>query len=141
MPSILPQLTEQTVSESTTNGTTAFYFDFKLGDFVFSAGVVRKVTDLARTENKIEKLLRTALNRYAIYDGTTYGMNYHNWIWQIRDRDFIESELTRETREKLSELDEVTAVGEITCSFEGRALTVYVELSTIYGKVKETLIL
>lgn len=141
MTSILPRLTAQTVGDSVPAGTTAFYFDFSQGDFVFSAGAVRKVTDLTRTENKIEKLLRTALNRYAVYDGTSYGMNYHNWLWQMRDREFIRLELTRETREKLSELDEVTAVGEITCDFAGRTLTVYVELSTIYGEVKETLII
>lgn len=139
--SILPQLTEQTVAAEQVSGNISFFFDFSRGDFVFSAGIVRKVTDLERTKNKIEKLLRTALDRYAIYAGTTYGMNYHNWIWQVRDQGFIELELTRETREKLSELDEVTDVGKITCEFAGRSLTVYVELSTIYGDIKEEIII
>lgn len=141
MPSILPQLTEQSISRTTSNGTIAFYFDFKLGDFAFDAGVARKVTDLERTKNKIEKLLRTAIDRYIIYDKTDYGMNYHNWIWQIRDQDFIELELTRETREKLTELDEVTAVGEITCVFAGHSLTVHIALSTIYGNIKEEIVI
>lgn len=141
MTSILPQLTEQSVAETSAGGNIAFFFDFKLGDFVFTAGIARKVTDLERTKNKIEKLIRTALDRYAVYVSTTYGMNFHNWIWQVRDRGFIELELTRETRAKLNEVDEVTAVGEIRCEFAQRALTVYVELSTIYGEVKEAIII
>lgn len=138
--SILPGLRERdTDPAAPAGGDMAFSFDFKRGDFVFSAGSARIVSGLVRTENKIEKLLRTALRRYAVYAGTDYGMNYHNWIWQMRDRGVIEMELTRETREKLSALDEVTAVGKITCTFETRRLTVEVELSTIYGEIREVI--
>lgn len=138
-PAVLPDVSAPAAAASasgTDADTVSFEFDFQTGEFVFENGAPKKITGAARVRVWIEKLLRTQLGRYAVYDGTGYGMEYLTWFFGARDRDYIRAELTREVREKISAHPDVTEVKDISVTFTQNGAAVTFACGTKFGSVQ-----
>lgn len=110
----------------------SFKFDFSKGDFDVVDGKVTKITETELIKNKIEKLLRTAYERYPIY--TVYGMPFHNWFYGQRDRELVQLAMTRELTERIPKLVEgVTRVYSIGFDFEHSGVNVSITVDSIYS--------
>lgn len=110
----------------------SYVFDFKKGEFVTRDGKNVIVTGNERIKVWIEKLIRTELGRYQIYEGTTYGVRFPTSVIGLRDRDYIRDAISSELRAKLTENEEITSVREITVNFERAAVYVSAAVITVY---------
>lgn len=134
---ILPklQLTEaESALSDTDRGVKSFRFDFSAGDFVTKDGKVEIVTEKEKLKVWIEKLIRTELDRFPVYEGTSYGIAFPWNVIGMRDRDYIRVEITAELRKKLLENEEITDVRRIEVEFIHGTTAVTVILVTAYDK-------
>lgn len=112
-------------------------FDFKNGDFVIDNRDVLVLSDIHALKKWIEKVLHTQLDRYKIYEGTSYGINAEDLIiGKTYGIDFIESELKRECENALLIHDDIQSITSFLVSAEHDTLNVYMTLSTVYGALE-----
>lgn len=84
----------------------SFKFNFKTGQHEVIDGKVVECTELEAIEQWVALLIRTKLDKYAVYQNTGFGTTWENYIG-IRNlpTGFIESELEREIRESIKKLN------------------------------------
>lgn len=79
----------------------SFVFDFKSKRFNVVAGKVKETTEEEAIRQWIELLLRTAVDKYKVYEGTGFGTNIDKLVGYKSMRGFVESEMKREISEKI----------------------------------------
>lgn len=134
---ILPKLQTVTApnrTERADRGKKSFRFDFAKGDFAVTDGKVESATEKEKLKVWIEKLVRTELNRFPVYEGTSYGIAFPWNVIGTRDRDYIRVEITAELRKKLLENEEITDVRQITVECVHTAIYISVILVTVYDR-------
>jgi phage baseplate assembly protein W len=90
------------VENETTQMGKSFLFDFDKGDFVLVNGGLVEADLKTSIKVWIQKILRTELNRYKIYEGSEYGIQLEDLIGSSLSSAFIDSEIKREVNEKLT---------------------------------------
>lgn len=90
------------VENETTQMGKSFLFDFDKGDFVLVNGGLVEADLKTSVKVWIQKLLRTELNRYKIYEGSEYGIQLEDLIGTSLSSAFVDSEIKREVSEKLT---------------------------------------
>ena len=112
-----------------------FLYDFKACDFVMENGNPVTASGVDALKVWIEKILRTQLNRYAIYTDTGYGANIEDLvIGKGYSAAFVQSELKREIETALLRNEDITEVKSISLSREKDLLAVEIALETVYGE-------
>ena len=133
----LPQIAEMTynlTAKTAISDTVTPSFDFKTGEFVFNSGKSVLVKGKDRLRLYVHKLLLTEIEKYAIYDGTAYGMEFYQWFFGIRDREFIKAQLSREIREKLLDNEEISEINNISFEFVRHECKMSFSVKTIYSE-------
>lgn len=112
-----------------------FDFDFKTGEFVTDgSGEPIVITGIDALKMWVEKILRTQLNRYPIYRGTSYGANIEDLaIGKTYEAGFAESELRREIEAALLQHEDIQSISEFSVSRSGGVLEVTFTMLTVYG--------
>lgn len=90
-------------------GRTAL-FDFQTGRYVVRDGKLVECTQEEAVRQWVGFLVKTAAERFAVYEGTEFGTYIENYIG-YKDAAFVASEIKREIEEK-AELNR--AISEIT---------------------------
>lgn len=110
-----------------------YEFDFAKGDFAVADGKAQKIADKDLIKNRIEKLLRTEFDKYPIY--TTYGMPFHSWFFNQRDRELIKIALTRELSERIpAHVDGVSQLSDFAFDFTRRGCRVSFRAQTTFDE-------
>lgn len=136
--SIFPQIRETTYEPAAPESdTTSFEFDFDKGEFVSRRGEVKKINGQDRIRIWIHKLILTELDRYRIYEGTTYGMGFYKWFFGARDRDYIAAELEAEVRAKMAKNAEILNVTNVEIIFGRHSCEMKYTAATVYGEITE----
>lgn len=141
MTSIFPTIqdrTYETVTVKESKNTKTLVFDFAVGEFVMEDRRPKTVSGIERIKSQIEKQLRTEVDAFAVYDigEGTYGVEFPQWFYGSRDREYIRAELSREIREKMLEHPEITDVRDLTVTVTRHACTVAYTVQTIYGETE-----
>lgn len=112
-----------------------FDFDFKAGEFVTDgSGEPIVITGIEALKIWIVKILRTQLNRYAIYRGTGYGTNIEDLaIGKTYEAGFAESELRREIETALLQHKDIQSISDFSVSRSGGVLKIVFTMLTVYG--------
>lgn len=112
-----------------------FLFDFKKCDFIMDGGNPVTVTGIYALKVWIDKILHTQLNRYKIYNGTSYGVNIEDLvIGKGYGSAFTESELKREIETALLQHDDIYSVSDFEIAKDGDTLNVSFKIKTAYGE-------
>lgn len=112
-----------------------FLFDFKECDFVMDGGNPVTVTGIDALKVWIDKILHTQLNRYKIYNGTSYGANIEDlFIGKGYSFAFASSELKREIETALLQNDDIYSVSDFEIAKNGDRLNVAFKIKTAYGE-------
>lgn len=82
---------------STTIGRTPLY-DFKKGQYVIADGKIKECTQVEAVRQWVGFLVKTAAEKYRVYDGTGFGTYIENYIG-YKDESFVASEIKREVEE------------------------------------------
>lgn len=136
--SIFPQIQETTYQPTAPEkDTTSFEFDFEKGEFVSRRGAVVKTNGQDRIRIWIHKLILTEIDRYRIYENTTYGMGFYKWFFGARDRDFIAVELEAEIRAKMAKNAEINFVANVEITFGRHDCEMKYTANTVYGEITE----
>lgn len=144
MTSIFPTIQDRTYEVEPAaehRNTKTLVFDFAVGDFVIEDRRPKTVSGIERIKSQIEKILRTEKDAFAVYaigEGT-YGVEFPQWFYGARDREYIRAELSREIREKMLEHPEITDVRDLTVTVTSHACTVAYSVQTIYGETEGSL--
>lgn len=93
---------EETIEEEQPEIKPSFLFDYNKGDFILENGKLVKVTGVQALKIWIEKVLRTELDRFKVYQDKSYGINLEGLIGSQLPQAFVESELEREITETLT---------------------------------------
>lgn len=133
----LPQITQlefdTSIEETTKPRGKSFLFDFNTGQFVLQNGklVEAKGTDALRIW--IEKILRTARDRFLAYDGTNYGCRNEDLIGSNFPFDYVREELKRETLEALKQHEEINNISNWQFVRESSIMSISFTVDSIYG--------
>lgn len=112
-----------------------FLYDFKKGDFVIKDGNPVIVSGIEALKVWIDKILHTQLNRYKIYNGTSYGANIEDLvIGKSYGRAFTESELKREVEAALLQHEDINNIMDFDITYDKDRLNISFTLETTYGK-------
>lgn len=112
-----------------------FLYDFKKGDFVMRDGNPVTVSGVDALKVWIDKILHTQLNRYKIYNGTSYGANIEDlFIGKGYGFAFASSELKREIETALLQHDDIYSVSDFEIARDGDVLNVSFRIKTTYGE-------
>jgi hypothetical protein len=117
------QMSEQ-ISEPSQEAKASFLFDFVNGDFILQNGKLVKADNLTSLKIWIEKMIKTELGKFLIYDGTDYGTTINDLIGLNLPASYVESELQRELNEGLVKNPLIESVSNITTKKDGSKLTV-----------------
>lgn len=116
----------------------SFLFDFRTGDFVLRDGKPVLADETTALRIWIEKAIRTELDRYAIYEGTGYGIQTEDLIGKSLPYSFVESELRRELTETLTQHPRIQGITDIEMSRDKSWLVVNLRVllidSTTFGQ-------
>lgn len=109
--------TEKTKTEI--SGSKEPLFDFKKKKIVIKDGKVVMATKIEQVMQWIELLIRTEIDKYAVYKDTDFGMTN---LYALRGHSLFETpfflmELERELKEKIEKKDEISAVTNITTDY------------------------
>ena len=115
----------------------SFSFDFNTRRFNVMAGKVKETTQEEAIKQWIELLLRTAVNRYKVYEGTGFGTNISKLVGYKSLRGFIESEIKREISENIMMNRAIEGIEDFETSLEGDMLQVSFTLILKNKKVLE----
>lgn len=83
----------------------------------------------------IYKVARTARYRYQAYS-RRYGNEYEQLIGESSDREILESEIERLTKEMLLVNPYIESVDDFSFKHEGSRTTVFYTVTTIYGELE-----
>ncbi len=136
---IFPEIQEITYPQvEEVTDTLTPKFDFK--DFVLINKKIPLIKGQERIKQWIKKILLTQSDQFEIYKkmDSKYGMDFYKWYSGAKDRDYIESELTREVSEKMLMNEEITEIYDISFEFDLRKVIMYYSVNTIYGEVTES---
>lgn len=112
-----------------------FLFDFKKCDFIIKDGNPVTVTGINALKVWIDKILHTQLNRYQIYNGTTYGANIEDLvIGKGYGSAFTASELKREIETALFQNENIYSVSDFEITRNRDILNVTFTVKTAYGE-------
>lgn len=112
-------------------------FDFQRGEFAMIGGRIRMARGQERVKNQIEKIIRTELNRYAIYDDVQYGVRIEDLIiGKTYNRNFATTEIQREITDALMKNNEITAVDNFSVNVVDNVLNVEFYVTTVFGDVE-----
>ena len=110
-------------------------FDFVDNEFIFTGNRPVEATGLDALMIWINKILRTEIMKFAVYDDTEYGVQLEDLIiGKNFDRDFAESELRREIESTLMKNTEIKGISDFNISAERDMLKVSFTVKTIYGE-------
>lgn len=102
----------------------SFVFDFKSKRFNVVAGKVKETTEEEAIRQWIELLLRTAIDKYKVYEGTGFGTNIDKLVGYKSMRGFVESEMKREISEKIIMNRAIERIENFKTDFEGSMIEV-----------------
>lgn len=102
----------------------SFVFDFKSKRFNVVAGKVKETTEEEAIKQWIELLLRTAVDKYKVYEGTGFGTNIDKLVGYKSMRGFVESEMKREISEKIIMNRAIERIENFKTDFEGSMIEV-----------------
>lgn len=102
----------------------SFVFDFKSKRFNVVAGKVKETTEEEAIRQWIELLLRTAIDKYKVYERTGFGTNIDKLVGYKSMRGFVESEMKREISEKIIMNRAIERIENFKTDFEGSMLEV-----------------
>ena len=112
-----------------------FLYDFKTCDFVMKDGNPITVSGIDALKVWIDKILRTQLYRYSIYNGTSYGANIEDLvIGKNYGTAFIQSELKREIETALLQNDDIESISDFVMIRNKDKLDISFTLGTVYGE-------
>jgi hypothetical protein len=134
LPKILDlQLPQQTQQTATKQGKS-FLFDFATGDFVLMDGRLAEADQTTALKIWIEKVLRTELNRFQIYDGKNYGVMVEDLVGQSLPFSFVESEIRREINNSLLQHPLINSVSNFVIERTGSKLNVSFVVNNSIGQ-------
>lgn len=102
----------------------SFVFDFKSKRFNVVAGKVKETTEEEAIRQWIELLLRTAIDKYKVYEGTGFGTNIDKLVGYKSMRGFVESEMKREISEKIIMNRAIERIENFKTDLEGSMIEV-----------------
>jgi hypothetical protein len=125
---MFPKIMELQMPEQQTELTqevkASFLFDFEKGDFILQNGNLVKADDVTSLKIWIEKVIRTELGKFLIYEGTEYGTSIDELIGLNLPTAYIESELQREMNESLVKNSMIDSVSDIILARNTSKLTI-----------------
>lgn len=80
----------------------SFEYDYGRREYVVPDGKIKEIKETAAVRQWIELMLRTPDGRYAIYNGTEFGVDLDKYTgYKKSNLGFVQSELRREISEKI----------------------------------------
>lgn len=110
-------------------------FDFETGDFVMGrGGAVRLVTGKDELMNWIRKILHTPMNKYRIYEGSSYGSRLEELlVGKVLPKAYVLAEAERYARETITQHPDVYTVDSFGIVQDGSVVTISCRVNSIYG--------
>lgn len=124
---------QEAVLTSTTIGRTPL-FDFDTGSYVIRDGKIVECTQEEAVRQWIGFLIKTAAEKFAVYEGTDFGTYIENYIG-YKDVGFVSSEIKREIEEKAAMNRAIKAIENFETEKDGSRLKV--SLSVILESEEE----
>ncbi|MFH5187680.1 DUF2634 domain-containing protein [Paenibacillus sp. TAB 01] len=128
--------------QSSTASTTVhrtFDWDFNTGDFKMMDGKLMAVTELSYLKIWVQKILLTVKDS-GIYAGTQFGSEHDTIIGKNFNPAYSQAEFERMIREALLQNDAITRVDGFGFTMDGARLVISFEVSSIYGKTAEQVV-
>ena len=107
---------------STAIGRTPL-FDFKNNRYVVKDGKVAECTQEEAVRQWVGFLVKTAADKYRVYDGTEFGTYIENYIG-YKDAAFVSSEIKREIEEKVELNRAIDRIEDFDAEKEGDKLKI-----------------
>ncbi|MGL6113497.1 MAG: DUF2634 domain-containing protein [Cetobacterium sp.] len=119
-----------------TSGTKEPLFDFKTKRIVIKDGKVVMATNLEAVMQWIELLIRTEVDKYAVYKDTDFGMTN---LYALRGHSLFESpffimELEREIKEKIENKNDISSVTDIKTEYNFNKLIISITVELVSGE-------
>ena len=111
---------QEAVLTSTTIGRTPL-FDFDTGSYVIRDGKIIECSQEEAVRQWIGFLIKTAAEKFAVYEGTDFGTYIENYIG-YKDMGFVSSEIRREIEEKATMNRAIKAIEDFEAEKEGSRL-------------------
>ena len=110
-------------------------FDFETGDFVMGrGGAVQLVTGRDELMNWIRKTLHTPMNKYRIYEGSSYGSRLEELlVGKVLPKAYVLAEAERYARETITQHPDVYTVDSFGIVQDGSVVTISCRVNSIYG--------
>ena len=106
----------------TTLGRTPL-FDFKAGKYVLKDGKVVECTQEQAVRQWVGFLVKTAAEKYAVYENTEFGTYIENYIG-YKDSAFVASEIKREIEEGIAQNRAIDRIEDFEAEREGGRLKI-----------------
>ena len=113
-----------------------YKFDFAKGEFEFDNGNIVVLDGEDALKIWIEKAIKTAYNKYKMYNGTSYGCNISDLIGGAYKNKFMQSELQREIRDALLMNNDIYSVENFDFRQENSKLLISFDVNSIYGTAR-----
>lgn len=113
--------------QSTTIGRTPL-FDFKNSRYVLKDGKIVECTQEEAVRQWVGFLIKTAADKFAVYDDTEFGTYVENYIG-YKDPAFVASEIKREIEEKVELNRAIESIEDFDYTKEGG--TMHVSLTVV----------
>lgn len=98
-------------------------FDFKNNRYVVKDGKVAECTQEEAVRQWVGFLVKTAADKYRVYDGTEFGTYIENYIG-YKDAAFVSSEIKREIEEKVEMNRAIDRIEDFDAEKEGDKLKI-----------------
>ena len=108
--------------QSTKIGRTPLY-DFDRGRYVVRDGKIIECTQKEAVRQWVGFLVKTAADKFDVYDGTGFGTYIENYIGH-KDTAFVASEIKREVEEKALDNRAIESIEDFQFKKEGDKLTI-----------------
>ena len=108
--------------QSTKIGRTPLY-DFDRGRYVVRDGKIIECTQKEAVRQWVGFLVKTAADKFDVYDGTDFGTYIENYIG-YKDTAFVSSEIKREVEEKALDNRAIESIEDFQFKKEGDKLTI-----------------
>jgi hypothetical protein len=128
LPKIAQLEFDTSVGETTPPRGKSFLFDFQTGQFILVNGKLVEARGIDALKVWIEKIMRTARDKFNVYVNTNYG---------CRNEDLIQEEIKRETLEALVQHKEINSVYNWQFVRDGSTMTISFTVDSIYGMNKQ----
>lgn len=113
---------QEAMLTSTAIGRTPL-FDFGTGSYVIRDGKIVECTQEEAVRQWIGFLIKTAAEKFAVYEGTDFGTYIENYIG-YKDVGFVSSEIKREIEEKAAMNRAIKAIENFETEKDGSRLKV-----------------